>query len=198
MPVLDPSQWPEELKHPAVKGVFVHGCIEKGDGVYSRNRAHAHTAGEHAGWICVYVAKRLKFRELMLHELGHLVVGPGHGHNDKWRSAVLALGGTIDVVTDYNCNTVMRSYAKKPRTRWCTCTNGCRKCKGTRRVPAKIKRKRAAKPKTKVSAAEKREAKARAMFAKWDAELRRVTKVLDKWATKVRYYDRRAEKKIGG
>ena len=57
--------------------------------------------------ICYYNCKRLSFsrhlaysdtipddevRNIVLHEIAHVLVGPGHGHNDVWRDKALAIG----------------------------------------------------------------------------------------------------------
>jgi len=81
------------------RGVFVGGCIDRGDGSSFRAKAHAHTKEPNKGWICVRSAKRLyvsgtdRPSKLMLHELAHILTG--HGHDDTWRKEVRRLGGTI-------------------------------------------------------------------------------------------------------
>lgn len=110
MPRLDFDKMPKELQRPEVRGVFVGGCVERGDGSRFRAKAHAHTDGEHAGWICYLSAKRLPIREIALHELAHIL--SGEGHTDKWRETLLAIGGTLDAVPG-----ILKSYHK--RTRQC-------------------------------------------------------------------------------
>lgn len=84
-------------EHPEVKGVFVGGCVERGDGSSFRAIAHAHTSkrDEQHGWICVRSPKRLYTAngtpsQTMLHELAHIVTG--QGHTDKWRTKARELG----------------------------------------------------------------------------------------------------------
>jgi len=98
MPKLKYEDRPEELQRPEVIGVFVGGCVERGDGSRFRRKAHAHTQGTHKGWICVLSAKRLVERMLTLHELAHIITGLGHV--DKWREKCLELGGTLDLCYD--------------------------------------------------------------------------------------------------
>lgn len=95
---LPQSEWPEELKHPEVKGVFVGGCVERGVGSRFRRKAHAHTHGEHRGWICYLSEKRLKSKLLNLHELAHIVTR--EGHTKRWREYLLQIGGTLDEVLE--------------------------------------------------------------------------------------------------
>jgi hypothetical protein len=97
MASLPKDHWPIELQRPEVKGVFVGGCVARGDGSRFRAKAHAHSRGEHAGWICFLSAKRLECRELILHELAHILTG--EGHTDKWRRELLRLGGTLNLVS---------------------------------------------------------------------------------------------------
>lgn len=82
--------------HPQVKGVFVEGCVERGDGSSFRRKAHAHTSktDKHSGWICIRSRKRLIQKSLLIHELAHILTG--HGHDDIFRRKVRELGGTIN------------------------------------------------------------------------------------------------------
>lgn len=81
--------------YPEVVGVFVGGCVERGVGSSFRAQAHAHTSGEHKGWICVRSQKRLLtarggLSQLMLHEIAHILVM--QGHTDAWRAKCRELG----------------------------------------------------------------------------------------------------------
>jgi hypothetical protein len=105
---LPKSEWPLELKHPEVKGVFVGGCVARGVGSRFRAKAHAHTSGAHVGWICFLSAKRLTCRMLCLHELAHIVTK--EGHTKRWREFLLQIGGTLDPVED-----ILGSYHPRPR-----------------------------------------------------------------------------------
>ena len=96
MPALVHTQWPERLKRSfAVKGVFVGGGVARGDGSRFRAKAHAHSDGRFAGWICYLSPKRLDDEMLAIHELAHLV-SDKRGHCQRWREAVIRLGGTLD------------------------------------------------------------------------------------------------------
>lgn len=107
------AEWPVELKHPEVKGVFCGGCVARGVGSRFRAKAHAHTGRNdpHRGWICFLSDKRLTERLLCLHELAHIVTK--EGHTKRWRDYLLQIGGTLDEVPG-----LMRSYhpvSRKPK-----------------------------------------------------------------------------------
>ena len=83
---------------PEVVGIFVGGCVERGEGSSFRRRAHAHnTRGtRHFGWICIRSARRVLAPSgnpstLLLHEYAH-ILAPNHGHDEAWRKAITALG----------------------------------------------------------------------------------------------------------
>ena len=96
-----------------MRGVFVGGCVSRGDGSSFRAKAHAHVRGQWCGWICIRRPDRLRDRQLMLHELAHII--SGQGHTDLWRRTLIALGGTLDATLDDRGNTVLRSYHKQTR-----------------------------------------------------------------------------------
>lgn len=83
---------------PQVKGVFVGGCVSRGDGSRFRALAHAHTtkSDDHYHWICVLSKRRPlntesgNLSQLMLHEVAHILTD--NGHTDKWRKAARELG----------------------------------------------------------------------------------------------------------
>lgn len=104
------KMWPDDLRRfpREVAGVFAGGCVARGVGSRFRAKAHAHTSGKRFGWLCFLSAKRLAARELVIHELAHLLAGKGH--DDRWRAKVLELGGTIDEVPG-----LLRSYRKRAR-----------------------------------------------------------------------------------
>ena len=131
--------WPVELQapggNPALVGVFVGGCIARGEGSAFRARAHAHTPvaspGYYArtglprdpneGWICVRALHRVgpvapasstdwdgelvNPSRLMWHEYAHILTG--HGHDDRWRAAMRDLGQPIPT-----------RYQKRQRPPW--------------------------------------------------------------------------------
>lgn len=97
----------EVLKFPEVTGLFVGGCVKRGEGSRFHAKAHAHTDNPFMGWICVLSAKRLTDRMLMLHEVAHVITGLGHV--DAWRKKLLEIGGTLDATDS------MKSYHKKVR-----------------------------------------------------------------------------------
>jgi hypothetical protein len=101
---------PEALKHEAVKGVAVGECVE-GKKWKKSCTAHAHYAGsgrEFGGWLCFKGEEGLQNKVVQIHELAHLVAPRGHG--ERWRKAVLALGGSLEAVPG-----LLRSYEKRPR-----------------------------------------------------------------------------------
>jgi hypothetical protein len=90
--------YPHFDKYPEVKGVFVGGCVDRGDGSSFRARAHAHCSGKNQGWICVRSPKRLYTpsgspSNLMIHELAHILTLSGH--TAKWSKKLKELGGAI-------------------------------------------------------------------------------------------------------
>jgi len=88
-----PIEWKE------VRGIFVYGCVVRGEGSSFRAQAHAHTAGDASGWICVRGHSRIKNcidngsvvnpNRLLFHEYAH--IRSGHGHDDAWRKTMREL-----------------------------------------------------------------------------------------------------------
>ena len=115
MPTLPQSEWPDACRRPEVAGIFVGGCVARGEGSRFRHKAHAHTSGPHKGWLCVLAARRLQQEELMLHEVAHLIAGCGH--TDKWRRVLLEIGGTLGPVIDPTSRggLLLRSYRKRTK-----------------------------------------------------------------------------------
>jgi len=103
MPPLHRHEWPTYITSWALKGIFVGGCVARGDGSSFRAKAHAHTTGAYTGWLCFRTRRRVASRALVLHELAHLVTG--QGHTNAWRRTVLRLGGTLDAIPG-----LLRSY----------------------------------------------------------------------------------------
>ncbi len=104
MKLLPPVDWHE------VAGIFVGGCVERGEGSSFRKKAHAHNhrRGSHFGWICVRSWRRVgQFTEtpgadgtdgavvkpsrLLWHEYAHIRT-PNHPHDDTWRAMMRTLG----------------------------------------------------------------------------------------------------------
>lgn len=97
MPILPREQWPECFKKSfAVKGVFVGGCVHRGDGSSFRHMAHAHNdkGDRYEGWICYRSPKRLGEEQLAIHELAHLV--SGQGHTPLFWQTIIKLGGSLE------------------------------------------------------------------------------------------------------
>lgn len=91
---------------PEVAGVFVGGCVERGEGSSFRHQAHAHcgAADPFLGWVCVRSWRRLETgrterpsdddaivrpSRLMWHEYAHILSGAGH--DDRWRAKMREL-----------------------------------------------------------------------------------------------------------
>ena len=103
--------WPAA---PQVVGVFVGGCVKRGEGSSFRAKAHAHTAKADRSyhWICVRSVKRvgewvagsglpkradgviLKPSRLLMHEYAHVLTD--HGHDDTWRVVMRELHQPIE------------------------------------------------------------------------------------------------------
>jgi len=91
-------EYPVPPEFPEMQGLFVGGCIERGDGSRFRHQAHTHIARSDPwlGWVCVLSTRRLTVGEttrpsrLMWHEYAHVLTG--HGHDDVWRAKMRELG----------------------------------------------------------------------------------------------------------
>jgi hypothetical protein len=112
--IIHPADWPADLQHPEVRGLFLGGCVAKGLGVRhlggGSGGTHAHTSGPNRGWICFGSTRLLDSREARLHELAHVVTR--EGHTARWREYLLQIGGTIDEVPG-----VLRSYYPRKRAK---------------------------------------------------------------------------------
>ena len=82
---------------PEIAGIFVGGCVNRGEGSRFRARAHAHNnpTGEHYGWICFLSERRVltaagQPSRILWHEYAHILT-PKHGHDDAWRKAMKEL-----------------------------------------------------------------------------------------------------------
>jgi len=90
----------DEVFKSGFRGVFVGGCICRKEGSSFRAKAHAHYVkhkGKHqtyGGWICIRSMKRATNKNLLIHELAHIITGQGHSR--KFYECVRRLGGRID------------------------------------------------------------------------------------------------------
>ena len=115
--ILGRHQFPRCLDRPEVRGVFVGGCVKRGEGSRFRAKAHSHIGSGHlySGWICFLSWRRLVDQPLVLHELAHILTGGGH--DDAWRAKVLEIGGTLDPVAERTGNgSLLKSYHKNKKT----------------------------------------------------------------------------------
>lgn len=106
--IINYDERPQELRRSEVSGVFAGGCVVGGEGSRFRAKAHTHTEGKFNGWVCFLSPKRLACRELVLHELAHVLTT--EGHTDNWRKKLIEIGGTIDEVPG-----LLKSYHKRKR-----------------------------------------------------------------------------------
>lgn len=101
------------INWPEVAGIFVGGCVERGEGSSFRARAHAHIGANFpcSRWICVRSWRRVgeylefitdvdgwdgevtKPSRLLWHEYAHIL--SDSGHDDKWRAVMRSLGQPI-------------------------------------------------------------------------------------------------------
>ena len=96
---------------PEVKGIFVNGCVDRGEGSSFRAKAHAHIKGNlNEGWICFRSLKRIKEcvvlsssdvwegeqtkpNQILLHEYAHILTN--HGHDYKFGEKLREIGGRL-------------------------------------------------------------------------------------------------------
>jgi hypothetical protein len=106
---------PVPAEMPGVAGIFIGGCVDRGEGSRFRARAHAHNhSGANYGWICFLSEKRVftagnKPSRILWHEYAHILT-PKHGHDDAWRATMKNLGQPLPA---------RYKKAKRPKhTRW--------------------------------------------------------------------------------
>lgn len=101
MPVypIPPSwNWPAKIK-----GVFVGGCVEHGEGIWRTPgmAAHSHlNRGPAQNWICLTEDRFLLMVDgsgrpnpVLTHEAGHVVTG--QAHTREWAATVRKMGGIV-------------------------------------------------------------------------------------------------------
>jgi hypothetical protein len=124
-----PAQWNE------CKGIFVDGCVERGEGSSFRAKAHCHNDNHpqypYFGWICVRSIKRIggyvmasgldgfdgevtKPSQLLIHEYAHLLA-PNQGHTVTFFRKLKELGGHITKSDKYWCPKTLRKFKRSKR-----------------------------------------------------------------------------------
>ena len=84
-----------------LRGICVGGCIDP-SGTIDHCGAHAHVdTGIYSGWICLSFKYQLREKQVLLHEVAHLLV-PYTGHSKIWRNKVKEIGGTIKPMLSVN------------------------------------------------------------------------------------------------
>jgi hypothetical protein len=101
MPALSRNQIPSFLTdHPEFQGIFYGECIGHEKPSQSTvGHSHVNPNDPNHGWICIASKTLTKDKQLLKHELAHILVGRGHGHDDTWRKMVLKLGGHLNEYT---------------------------------------------------------------------------------------------------
>jgi hypothetical protein len=101
MPVIKDAFPDHRTGKRKVKGAFVGGCVERGDGSSFRASAHSHTnpTDKYRGWICFRSMKNYNDEQTRLHELAHILTM--QGHTAKWRQTAIALGVEATSVDHY-------------------------------------------------------------------------------------------------
>lgn len=100
MPIVEYPEL-EAYRDRGFKGLWVKGCVERGEGSNVRYSAHTHKDGEFNGWICVKGHSRLRRPDgkptlLIWHELAHILSGSGHWHDKVWQNNMRNLCGRVD------------------------------------------------------------------------------------------------------
>ena len=116
------------------RGIFVGGCVERGEGSSFRAKAECHNDPSYPnyGWICVRALKRVgeytvftgsefdgeltKPSMLMLHEYAHLLA-PKQGHTAEFYRQLRGLGGHI-TAGDRRIAPKAVAMARKGGIRW--------------------------------------------------------------------------------
>lgn len=102
MPVVEYAEL-EQYRCRGFKGLWVKGCVSRGEGSNIRRSAHTHFQpdDEWKGFICVKGYRRLRQKNgkptlLIWHELAHVLCGPRHWHDKIWQDTMRTLCGRVD------------------------------------------------------------------------------------------------------
>ena len=97
------SNFPCCIRHlKDLKGISIGKCIkdksgETNWGQDSAAHCHPNHGDLHMGWMCLRYKYLLKERLTLFHEVAHLIANKCRSyaaHGDKWRKAVIEIGGT--------------------------------------------------------------------------------------------------------
>lgn len=95
MSKLKKSEYPKYLQgYHKLKSVYIGGCplyyckLQEDKTVL----AHAHSL---CGIISFRTKRNAKSKIIGLHELAHVLVGPGIGHRDRWRNMLHSIAGPL-------------------------------------------------------------------------------------------------------
>ena len=87
------TELPEFMqKCSKLKGCYIGGCIANPSKKWSTKiygAAHAHTAGDHKGFICFHTVKDFQKQTTCAHELAHIITEKGHTYN--WAKTYVSL-----------------------------------------------------------------------------------------------------------
>lgn len=98
MPILKKQFVPPFLaQFPEFKGACIHECI--GGNHLPRfvlAESHVYPKDAFRGWICFKNLFCLLDKQLLIHEMSHVLTDYNQGHSDAWRAKVLELGGHLN------------------------------------------------------------------------------------------------------
>ena len=104
MPALKKQFLPSVLTdHPTFKGACVQECVAGSYmGIPPENslaHTHVYPKDPFVGWICFKDILCLLDKQVMLHEMAHLLTAFHHIHDGAWRKKLLELGGSLEGYT---------------------------------------------------------------------------------------------------
>ena len=121
--ITDRKHFPKCVRHiEDLKGISVGECIAGITNWGKDSAAHAHTnyGDSNMGWVCLKHKYLLKDKWTLLHEVAHLIANKYRSyapHGEKWRKAVVAIGGTYKPYKSYNGLYLIDDYSSKQEKR---------------------------------------------------------------------------------